>query len=56
MLETKMDEIFGRPSTSLSEGTVEAEFDRYISGMPSPRDMDILRFWEVSSFYTIRDE
>lgn len=54
--ESKMDEIFGRTNIHLPEGTVEAEYERYISGLPSPRDTDILRFWEVSSTYTIRNE
>ena len=51
-----MDELFGHANISLSEGTVEAEFERYMSGLASPRDTDILHFWEVSFPYAIRDE
>ena len=51
-----MDELFGRANTNLPEGTVEAEYERYLSGLPSPRDTDILRFWEVSFTFTIRNE
>jgi hypothetical protein len=54
--DSKMDELFGGANTSLSEGTVEAEFERYVGGFPSPRETDIIRFWEVSFPYTIRDE
>ena len=43
-----MDELFGNANMPLSKGTVKAEFKRYVSGLPSPRDTDILRFWEVS--------
>lgn len=53
--DKKMDELFGRADTSLSEGTVEMEFERYVSGTTS-RDMDIFHFWEVSFPYAIRDE
>ena len=54
--ESKMDQLFGHANMHLPEGTVEAEYERYISGLPSPRDTDILRFWEVSFPYTIRSE
>lgn len=54
--DSKMDELFGGANTSLSEGTAEEEFERYVSGSPSPRETDILHFWEVSFLYAIRDE
>ena len=54
--DSKMDQLFGRGKASLSEGTVEAEFERYVSGLPSPREMDIIHFWEVSFPYTFWDE
>lgn len=52
--DNKMDELFGHTNVSLSEGTAEGEFERYVSGMPSPRETDILQFWAVSFPYTIR--
>jgi hypothetical protein len=54
--DKKMDELFGCTNTSLSEGTVKMESERYVSGLASPHDMDILHFWEVSFPYAIRDE
>jgi len=54
--DSKMDELFGHTNTSLSEGTVKKELERYVSGLPSSRDTDILHFWEVSLAYTVRDE
>jgi len=55
-LDKKLEEIFGPVNKSLLDGTAEEEFQRYVSGMLSPPEMDILRFWEVSFPYTIRDE
>jgi len=55
-LDKKLEEIFGPVNKSLPDGTAEEEFQRYVSGMLSPPEMDILRFWEVSFPYTIRDE
>jgi hypothetical protein len=49
--EAKMNQLYGRTGTSHSEGTVEAEFKKYVSGT-SPDDMDILHFWEVSLPFT----
>ena len=49
-----MDELFGHSSTPLPEGGVETEFERYMSGSPSPRETDILRFWDVSFPYIVR--
>jgi hypothetical protein len=54
--DSKMDNLFGGANVSISEGTIEEEFQRYTSGLLSPRETDILRFWEVSFPYTIRDE
>ncbi len=54
--DSKMDELFGHTNTSLSKGTVEEELKRYMSGLPSSHDTDILHFWEVSLTYTVRDE
>jgi hypothetical protein len=50
-----LDQLYGQANTSPSKGTVQEEFDRYVSGS-SPRETDIIRFWEVSFAYTIRDE
>ncbi|KAF8503826.1 kinase-like domain-containing protein [Russula emetica] len=47
--DSKMDELFGRANISLSEGTVEEEFGRYVNSLASPRETDILHIWEVSS-------
>ena len=46
--DSKMNQLFGRTNTTLSKGTVEEEFERYMSGLPIPREMDIIHFWEVS--------
>jgi hypothetical protein len=54
--DKKMDELFGCANIPLSEGTIEMEFERYVSGLASPCDMDIIHFWEVSFPYAIRDE
>jgi hypothetical protein len=54
--DSKLDDLFGRENISLSEGTIEQEYERYMSGQTSSRDTDILHFWEVSFPYTIRDE
>ncbi len=54
--DSKMDELFGHANTSLSKGTVKEELERYVSGLPSSCDTDILHFWEMSLAYTIRDE
>jgi hypothetical protein len=54
--ENKMDKLFGHANTNLPERIVEAEYERYIFGLPSPHDTDILCFWEVSFTYTIRNE
>jgi hypothetical protein len=54
--ESKVDEVFGRADMPLSEGTVQEEFERYVSGSGSPRDTDIIHFWEVSFSYMIRNE
>jgi hypothetical protein len=54
--DSKLDDLFGRENISLSEGTIEQEFERYMSGQTSSCDTDILHFWEVSFPYTIRDE
>jgi hypothetical protein len=43
-----MDELFGQVNSSLSEGTIEEEFERYTSFLPSPRETDILHFWAVN--------
>ena len=53
--ESKMDKLYGHANIRSSEGSVEAEFRRYVDGLPSARDTDILRFWEVSFPYTIRN-
>jgi hypothetical protein len=50
--KSKLDELLGPDDTSPSKGTVESEFDRYVSAPPSPRETDILRFWEVSASLT----
>ena len=42
--DSKMDELFGHTNTSLSKGTVEEELKRYMSGLPSSHDTDILHF------------
>ena len=52
--DNKMDELFGHANISLSKGTIEMEFERYMYGLPSPHDTDILHFWEVSFPYAIR--
>lgn len=55
--DSKLDELFGHAHISLPEGTAEAELERYVNSLASPRDTDILHFWEVSGVpYTIRDE
>jgi hypothetical protein len=46
--ESKMDELFGNANMPLPEGTIKAEFERYMSGLPFPYDTNILHFWEVS--------
>jgi hypothetical protein len=54
--DSKLDDLFSRENISLSEGTIEQEFERYVSGQTSSCDTDILHFSEVSFPYTIRDE
>ena len=53
--DSKMDELFGRANISHSKGTVEEEFERYVNSLASPRETDIIHFWEVSFPYTIGD-
>jgi hypothetical protein len=48
-----MDRLYGHANKPPSEGSVEAEFRRYVDGLSSARDTDILRFWEVSFPYAI---
>jgi hypothetical protein len=54
--DSKLDDLFGRENISLSKGTIQQEFERYVSGQTFSHGMDILLFWEVSFPYTIRDE
>jgi hypothetical protein len=54
--DSKMDELFGCTNTSLSKGTIEVEFERYVNGAPFSRETDIICFWEISFPYTIQDE
>jgi hypothetical protein len=54
--DSRMDEFLGHANISHSEGTVEEEFERYVNSLASPRETDILHFWEVSFPYSVRDE
>jgi hypothetical protein len=49
----RMDEIFGHANASVTEAPVREEFDKYTSGVLSPKDTDIIHFWEVSFPYAI---
>ena len=50
--ESKMDDLFSGANVSHTGGSVEEAFERYVSGLPSPHETDILHFWEVSLLYT----
>jgi hypothetical protein len=53
----RIENVFGgRGDASRIEGTPEDEFKRYVAGLPSPPETDILRFWEVSLPYIFRDK
>jgi hypothetical protein len=48
-LDTHMgDKLLNDINTSLLKGTVQEEFDKYMTALLSPLEMDILHFWEVS--------
>ena len=46
--ESRLNEMFGCADLPLAEGTVDEELERYLNGLPSSRDTDIIHFWEVS--------
>lgn len=54
--EDMMSSALRRANVYHSEGTIEAEYKKYVSSMASPHKTDILRFWEVSFPSTIRNE
>ena len=43
-----VDDYLNNINMSLCQGTVQEEFDKYTAASPSPIEMDILYFWEVS--------
>jgi hypothetical protein len=42
------DKLLDNIDTSLLKGTVQEEFDKYMTASLSPLETDILHFWEVS--------
>ncbi len=48
-----INDILSGVNRSSQKGTVEEEFEKYMSGL-SPLKMDILHFWEVSIFFLLR--
>jgi len=48
-----INDILSGVNRSSQKGTVEEEFEKYMSGL-SPPEMDILHFWEVSIFFLLR--
>jgi hypothetical protein len=40
------DMDIGRPAGN--EPTIEQEYQAYVTAPPSPKDVDLLKFWEVS--------
>src|SRR6266404_552922 len=40
-------DILGTSEEPLHEGTVEEEYKKYVTTPPSPRNTNILHFWEV---------
>ena len=46
-----VDELLNNVNVSPHQGTVQEEFDKYTTALPSPLEMDILHFWEVSYTY-----
>jgi len=51
-----VDDYLNNVNVSLHQGTIQEEFDKYTAASPSPIEMDILHFWEVSHNHINKDK